>query len=87
MSEFNHSPERDEEVFKAIQEAFPEGNAAYMNETVRELAAIAKKWRAKANMRAARIEDLEKEIDAFKRIDNPKLNLAQLKKMQEFKDE
>lgn len=59
---FNHSPERDEEVFKEIKEKTDEDYLSVIEidrEIVAELAAIAKKWRAKATMRAARIEELE----------------------------
>lgn len=73
MTEFNHSPERDEEVFAAIQETIkylPEMWRDEDGELILELLAIAKKWRAKANMRAARIEELEKDVKVFQDREN-----------------
>ena len=55
MTSFKHSPERDEEVFKLAEEL------AKSFTLVAELLAIARKWRSKAEMRAARIEQLESE--------------------------
>ncbi|KKL75472.1 hypothetical protein LCGC14_2054520 [marine sediment metagenome] len=55
--EFEHSPERDEKVFKEIEEKY---NTIFQpDDTVLELLSIAKKWRAKAQMREAKIKELE----------------------------
>lgn len=57
MTEFKHSPERDEEVFQLVEEKL---TGSFL--LVAELLAIAKKWRSKAQMRAIRIEELEDEV-------------------------
>ena len=67
---FNHSPERDQKVFEEAQ-MFGEGihESQCLDDTenhcaqqlMLELVGIAKKWRAKATMRASKIEDLEQE--------------------------
>lgn len=57
---FEHSPDRDEEVFHQVSMQLEARGVT--TELTRELMSIAKKWRAKANMRASRIEELEKEL-------------------------
>ena len=57
MNEFKHCPERDEEVFKLVEE-----NLVGSFLLIEELLAIARKWRSKAEMRASRIEYLEEEM-------------------------
>ena len=65
MTEFKHSPERDDEVLKEIAdilERWPVGdNEELFLELIpltRELMSIARKWRSKALMRASKIEEL-----------------------------
>jgi hypothetical protein len=55
-----HSPERDEEVFEMVKN---EPSQLIQTELASELVGIAKKWRAKAMMRAVRIEELEEQIE------------------------
>lgn len=57
---FNHSPERDEEVLKQVTEKYKD------DELIQEFLAIFKKWRAKANMRAVKIKDLENELQKIR---------------------
>ncbi len=54
--QYDHSPERDEEVFRIIEEAY---GTEFNGEMALELMTIAKKWRAKAQMREAKIKELE----------------------------
>ena len=63
--EFNHSPERDDEVLKEITdilERWPVGdNEELFLELIpltKELMSITRKWRSKALMRASKIEEL-----------------------------
>lgn len=65
MTEFKHSPERDDEVLKEIAdilERWPAGdNEELFLELIpltRELMSITRKWRSKALMRASKIEEL-----------------------------
>ena len=65
MTEFKHSPERDDEVLKEIAdilERWPVGdNEELFLELIpltRELMSITRKWRSKAMMRASKIEEL-----------------------------
>ena len=65
MTEFKHSPERDDEVLKEIAdilERWPVGdNEELFLELIpltRELMSITRKWRSKALMRASKIEEL-----------------------------
>lgn len=57
MTEFKHSSDRDEEVFRLIEEKL---SGSFL--LVKELLVIAKKWRSKALMRAERITELESEV-------------------------
>ena len=65
MTEFKHSPERDEEVLKEIAdilECWPVGdNEELLLKLIpltKELMSITRKWRSKALMRASKIEEL-----------------------------
>ena len=66
MTEFKHSPERDDEVLKEIADILECWPVAADNEELlielipltRELMSIARKWRSKALMRASKIEEL-----------------------------
>ena len=57
MTEFKHSSDRDEEVFRLTEEKL---SGSFL--LVKELLAIAKKWRSKALMRSERITELESEV-------------------------
>ncbi len=57
MTEFKHSSDRDEEVFRLIEEKL---SGSFL--LVKELLVIAKKWRSKALMRSERITELESEV-------------------------
>jgi len=57
MTEFKHSSDRDEEVFRLTEEKLSDPFLL-----VKELLAIAKKWRSKALMRSERITELESEV-------------------------
>jgi len=54
---FKHSSDRDEEVFRLIEEKL---SGSFL--LVKELLAITKKWRSKALMRSERITELESEV-------------------------
>jgi chromosome segregation ATPase len=62
-----HSPERDKEVLSmanAVTNDTESGEFVTLTrDYVTELASIMKKWRAKANMRANRITDLENDLN------------------------
>ncbi len=82
-----HSPERDEEVFELANRVAE----LYMDnkDLVAELMSIAKKWRAKANMREQRIKELEEELEiihaAINDPDNPPLTDKQLSEIKPHK--
>ena len=54
---FKHSPERDKEVFRLIEEKLS-GSFTL----VAELLSIARKWRSKAQMRTEQVAELESEV-------------------------
>lgn len=59
---FKHSPERDEELFAfadRVERDTPIEEGFNPVDVTKELAGIAKKWRAKAMMREQRIKELE----------------------------
>ena len=64
MTEFNHSPERDDEVLKEITdilECLGETEELLLLKLIpltKELMSITRKWRSKALMRASKIEEL-----------------------------
>ena len=66
MTEFKHSPERDDEVLKEIADILERWQGEGEIEELflelipltRELMSIARKWRSKALMRASKIEEL-----------------------------
>ena len=66
MTEFKHSPERDDEVLKEITDILECLNGENDEELLllelipltKELMSITRKWRSKAMMRASKIEEL-----------------------------
>ena len=72
MTEFNHSPERDDEVLKEITDILERLSGIEYNKVhwlgdevlleliplTKELMGITRKWRSKAMMRASKIEEL-----------------------------
>jgi len=64
MTEFKHSPERDDEVLKEITdilECLGETEELLLLKLIpltKELMSITRKWRSKAMMRASKIEEL-----------------------------
>ncbi len=65
MTEFNHSPERDDEVLKEIADILERlsGDELLLEliPLTKELMSITRKWRSKASMRASKIEELTTE--------------------------
>ena len=75
MTEFNHSPERDDEVLKEIADILERLSGIEHNKVhwlgdellleliplTKELMSITRKWRSKALMRASKIEELTTE--------------------------
>lgn len=64
---YEHSPERDQEIFDEINKIALQGSGSPEKiaalELLLEVTGIAKKWRAKANMREQRITELEQQLD------------------------
>ena len=63
MTEFKHSPERDDEVLKEITDILEclgetEELLLKLIPLTKELMSITRKWRSKAMMRASKIEEL-----------------------------
>lgn len=63
---FKHSPERDEQIFNLIERAHSAplrlGRLDVEDITIMELLAIARKWRAKALMREARVKEVQESL-------------------------